>query len=453
MSASDADGLWSCGRGEASSAVPQPGRAADLRGGSLHLRTGLLQPARRVIARQAPWTMEQRKRAILIRVHPNPRLHIVLPMPALRDLKLKARVAHRVVPPDNPILLNTKHARQVAHKRHECVPRLRRLDRKARVVLGHIDFGQVAVGLLYGVDPGQPQHLRQAALERAEHPLHPAPSLRAVGRDVLDAELLQSPTNLGQLILIDRLAGLGREEVVTAPIGIERAEQALALDHLPQATQAREGAFLFDQKGRVDLARGVVQRDNQIQRRLPAQPGMGRAILEQHHPGQRLAHPLLAMRGALRRRPDQPARLQQRLGPGVAVLEVLLLEFLVEVLDREIEVAGSVLLENPLDAVQRGAASRSPAASVVDDAFRALGFIAVPQTAEMALADAEQVRGLQAAQLTPTILPERIDNPGHSKLRQHAIPPALNRTDRVLPNPDISRATDTAQLALLCPAV
>src|SRR5919199_4323294 len=119
---------------------------------------------------------------------------------------------------------------------------------------------------------------------------------------------------------------------------------------------------------------------------------MGRAILEQHHAGKRLARPLLAMRRALRRRPDQAARLQQRLGPGVAILEALRLELLVEVLDREIEVTRSVLLENPLDAVQRRAASRNPAASVVDDAFRALGFIAVTQTAEMALADAEQFR-------------------------------------------------------------
>src|ERR671928_160018 len=147
-------------------------------------------------------------------------------------------------------------------------------------------------------------------------------------------------------------------------------------------------------------------------------------------------------RGALRRTAGQPPRLQDRLGPGVAVLEALLLEFLVEVLDGEIEGAGSVRLDDPLDAVQRRAASRSPAASVVDDAFCALGFIAVTQTAEMALADAEQFRGLQAAQLTPVIAPDRIDNPGHSYLRQHAIPPAQNRTDPVLPNPDISRATD-----------
>src|ERR687884_770538 len=121
-------GLWSCGRGEASSPAPQECRGADLRGRSPHLRTGLLQPARRVIARQTSRTVEQRKRAILVLMHPDARLHIVLPMPALRDLKLKARVAHRVVPSDNPILLNTKDVRQIAHKGHERIPGLRRLN-------------------------------------------------------------------------------------------------------------------------------------------------------------------------------------------------------------------------------------------------------------------------------------------------------------------------------------
>src|SRR5215213_8244671 len=39
--------------------------------------------------------------------------------------------------------------------------------------------------------------------------------------------------------------------------------------------------------------------------------------------------------------------------------------------------------------------------------------------------------------------PNRIDDPGHPDLRQHPIPPAKTRTDRVLPNPDISRVTDS----------
>src|SRR3712207_9295918 len=75
-------------------------------------------------------------------------------------------------------------------------------------------------------------------------------------------------------------------------------------------------------------------------------------------------------------------RSQHRLGPGVAVLEALLLEFLVEVLDREIEIARAVLLDHPLDPVQRRTSPRGPAPSAVDDALGALLLIAVAQAAE-----------------------------------------------------------------------
>ena len=43
---------------------------------------------------------------------------------------------------------------------------------------------------------------RQAALECAEQPLHPTPALGAVARDVLDAELLERPPDLGQAGLV-----------------------------------------------------------------------------------------------------------------------------------------------------------------------------------------------------------------------------------------------------------
>src|SRR4029453_4217278 len=80
-----------------------------------------------------------------------------------------------------------------------------------------------------GLDRGESllaQERRQAALERAEQPLHPTPALRAVARDVLDAELLERPPDLGQAGLVHRLAGRGRVEVMTAPVGVEGREQA-----------------------------------------------------------------------------------------------------------------------------------------------------------------------------------------------------------------------------------
>ena len=68
----------------------------------------------------------------------------------------------------------------------------------------------------------------------AEHPLRPAARLRRVGRDVLDAELLQAPADLRQHRLRHLAAGLRREEVMAAAVGVERAEQAVPRHHLAQ---------------------------------------------------------------------------------------------------------------------------------------------------------------------------------------------------------------------------
>jgi len=45
---------------------------------------------------------------------------------------------------------------------------------------------------------------------------------------------------------------------VRATVGIKRAEQAVPADHLAQRLEARHGAFLLDEEGRVDVARGIV---------------------------------------------------------------------------------------------------------------------------------------------------------------------------------------------------
>src|SRR3954453_11340019 len=49
--------------------------------------------------------------------------------------------------------------------------------------------------------------------------------------------------------------------------------------------------------------------------------------------------------------------------------------------------------------------------------------IGVAQAAEMPLAHAQQRSSLHAAQLLRLMQPTCIDHPGHSDLRQHAIPP------------------------------
>ena len=49
-------------------------------------------------------------------------------------------------------------------------------------------------------------------LQGAEQPLHAAAALRAVGGDVLDAELRERPTHLGQMPAVDLAAGLRRDK-------------------------------------------------------------------------------------------------------------------------------------------------------------------------------------------------------------------------------------------------
>src|SRR4029079_19569429 len=96
----------------------------------------------------------------------------------------------------------------------------------------------------------------------------------------------------------------------------------------------------------------------------------------------------------------------------------------IQVLGREIEVAGAELLNHPLDLVHAGPPARGPPAPAVHDPLCPVRLISVAQPAKVPLAHPQQLRRLHAAQLPRLMQPNRIDNPGHSDLRQHAIPPA-----------------------------
>ena len=81
---------------------------------------------------------------------------------------------------------------------------------------------------------------------------------------MLDAELAQGAPDLGGVVLVDLAAGLRGVEVVTATIGVERTEQPARGDHLVEGPEARHGALLGDEEGRVDLGGGIVEGDDQV---------------------------------------------------------------------------------------------------------------------------------------------------------------------------------------------
>src|SRR3954453_4580435 len=95
-----------------------------------------------------------------------------------------------------------------------------------------------------------------------------------------------------------------------------------------------------------------------------------------------------------------------------------------EVLGREIEVAGAELLDHPRDLVDRCPPARRPPTPPVHNPLRAPLLIGVAQPAKVPLAHPQQLRCLHAAELLRLMQPNRIDDPGHPDLRQHAIPPA-----------------------------
>jgi hypothetical protein len=166
-------------------------------------------------------------------------------------------------------------------------------------------------------DPGRRQLLDQPVLKGPERPLGAAPGLGRIGPDVLDPQLRQRPADLGETAAVD-LARLGGAEIMRAAIRLEAHRQAVFAEDLLQRPKGRGGAFLLDQKGRVDRPRRVVERDNQIERRLALEPRVPRAVLMQHHPRQRPPLALAPVRPLARRLGHQPFPLKVKLRPGVA---------------------------------------------------------------------------------------------------------------------------------------
>ncbi len=257
-----------------------------------------------------------------------------------------------------------------------------------------------------------------------------------------DAELLQGSPDLGQLGLGDLAAPFRREEVVAATVGVELHEQAVPLDHLEQPAEAAHRAFFVDQERRIELAGGVVHRDDQVERRLVGEPGVLRAVLMQQHATHWPARTLATMGAPSGCRRHHTGLLQVNPGRGVAELVVVaLLQLLVEMLDREALIVLLIQRAHTLELVLGRPFGRRLASPAIDQSCRALLLVAFPPAAQGSLADPERCRRLGVAQAT--LLPTF-----HQLLETHDPDPRkpLHPAPRskflgTLPEPDRSRAT------------
>ena len=176
---------------------------------------------------------------------------------------------------------------------------------------------------------------------------------------------------------------------------------------------------------------------------------MGRAILKQHHPRQRTSLTLAPVNPAPGRLCRQAAQLKHALRPGVGTSKRLPAghrhahDLLVEVFDPKVEITGTEHLRHPCGLRFVSCSGAHPSAPTVDQPILPAILKGVPQTPEMALAEAKKLSRFNTAQASRPMRTDRIQNTRHPNLRQHAVLRSKNRTNHVLPKPDISCARDT----------
>ena len=140
--------------------------------------------------RQSMRAKEHAHGTIGILMHPHHGLDEVGPEPAFRQLQPPTAPCDGIVVGDGSLF---DHAQRLAPSLvpvgNERRAFLLGLDRKRRVMLGDVMRFQPRVGGLDRPDSGEPQVLRQPALQRAEHPLGAPARLRRICCDMLDPKM------------------------------------------------------------------------------------------------------------------------------------------------------------------------------------------------------------------------------------------------------------------------
>ena len=234
---------------------------------------------------------------------------------------------------------------------------------------------------------------------------------------------------------------------MTASIRIQRTEQPVLRDHLPQALERRRRSLLVHQKRRVDRARRIVERDDQIERRLPFEPGMAAPVLMQHHPNQRPPWTLLPVRRALHRRPHQARPMQVNLRHRVPQLvAVTAHQLLVEMLHREAGILGLKQAKHPFDLGDRRPLQRGLTQAAVSQSSHALLVKPVPPPPERPLVDPKHLRCFQLSNLPTFVAVQdvRKTHPAQSFVKCCPVhrAPSVQGTLK----PDNSRATNTGHI-------
>ena len=99
------------------------------------------------------------------------------------------------------------------------------------------------------------------------------------------------------MAFLDFFASLGRVEEMRRSIGVERAENPVFCDAIPEEKHAIMGIFFIDETHFVNAVGGIVHQREQVieDSGLRGDPFMGAAVEMKHHAGQGLSGPFLAV--------------------------------------------------------------------------------------------------------------------------------------------------------------
>src|ERR1700676_2456693 len=219
-----------------------------------------------------------------------------------RDLETAAVPLHDVVIADDALVDEAADATEIFGGRTPSLFRFSRSMAEATIVVGQ-EAAQDVVGggQISGAD--EAEFTGKAILKSAPQALDAALGLRAVGRNVSDAELRKSATKLGRLafpreLFFDRpVVVVTHEDSVLVPI--ETEGDAVAAQQAAQQVEIPAGIFRGKELGNGNLARGVVKEAEESELWAAIfEPAMKAAIEEEHFVLPSPAKASLAVRGS-----------------------------------------------------------------------------------------------------------------------------------------------------------
>src|SRR5579863_8864832 len=191
---------------------------------------------------------------------------------------------------DHALVTEAEAAGEIEARREgaEVALRLASRDGEALVVVG-AEAGEDLVGGVEIASLGEAEFADQAVLAGAPGALDAAFGLGGVGRDLLDAEFLQSPALLGGALFAGELFGHGPVGIVAlkdaVAVAVDTEGDAMSGDHGVHRAEIAESIFGFElEVSGEDLAGGVILKADESELGAAAfEPVMAAGVSEHHH--------------------------------------------------------------------------------------------------------------------------------------------------------------------------